>query len=57
MKFLEQEMALAKRLRELGLPWEPPIGNYVWDAKNFCKRWTTVDRLGENVLRHYLELH
>ncbi len=38
MKFLEEEIALANRLRELGLPWEPSVGNYVWDANNFCKQ-------------------
>lgn len=38
MEFLDEEIALAKRLRELGLPWEPSVGNYVWDENNSCKQ-------------------
>lgn len=36
--FLEEEIVLVKRLRELGPPWESAIGKHVWYANNFCKR-------------------
>ena len=31
MRFSEQEIRLAQRLRRLGLTWEPGTGHYVWD--------------------------
>lgn len=31
MQFSAEEIYLAKRLHDLGLPWEPQPGHYVWD--------------------------
>jgi hypothetical protein len=32
MHFSRQEIALAQYLRHLGLPWQPQVGHFVWDA-------------------------
>ena len=31
MRFTTKEIALARRLKQLGLPWDPGVGHYVWD--------------------------
>ena len=31
MKFTKQEVATARQLKQLGLPWEPNVGHYVRD--------------------------
>ena len=38
MHFSEQEITLAKRLKQLGLVWEPQAGNYVYDPTEFCQQ-------------------
>ena len=32
MKFSSQQCALAIQFKEMGLEWEPTVGNYVYDA-------------------------
>lgn len=34
MRFSETEIQAAHRLKTLGLPWEPTVGHYVYDAKD-----------------------
>ena len=31
MKFTSEEINLARRLKKLGLSWQPAVGHYVWD--------------------------
>ncbi|MEO8271375.1 MAG: hypothetical protein ABI557_16760 [Aureliella sp.] len=38
MQFLQEEIEIAKRLHELGLPWKPSVGNFVFDATDFCQQ-------------------
>ena len=38
MKFSEAEIELARKLRKVGLPWEPAAGHYVFDETGFCKQ-------------------
>ena len=32
MKFSSEEVKLAQQLKQLGLPWEPKPGHFVWDT-------------------------
>ena len=38
MKFSEQEIEMARSLRQRGLAWEPRAGHYVFDETGFCKQ-------------------
>lgn len=38
MKFKENEIKFAKRLRKQGLQWGPKTGHYVYDETGFCKQ-------------------
>ncbi len=38
MKFSENEISIAKRLHDLNLPWEPRVGNYVYDLKGIIDK-------------------
>ncbi|TWU30539.1 hypothetical protein [Bythopirellula polymerisocia] len=38
MRFSEEEINSARRLREAGLAWEPRAGHYVYDQTGFCKQ-------------------
>lgn len=37
MRFSEQQIELAKGFKASGLPWEPSVGNYVYDSTGFLK--------------------
>lgn len=37
MKFTSEEIGLARRLKQLGLPWTPSVGHYVWDEADIIK--------------------
>ncbi|MBD13908.1 MAG: hypothetical protein CMJ72_04875 [Planctomycetaceae bacterium] len=38
MQFSDEEIKLARELREAGLAWEPHSGHYVHDETGFCKQ-------------------
>ena len=38
MRFTDEEITLARTLRDDGLPWEPAAGHYVYDETGFCKQ-------------------
>lgn len=38
MRFTEREIELARRLRDLGLAWEPQAGNFVLDENDCLQR-------------------
>ncbi len=38
MQFSNDEIAIARRLHQCGLPWEPRAGHYVYDRTGFCKQ-------------------
>jgi hypothetical protein len=38
MRFTDEEIILARKLRDEGLPWEPAAGHYVYDETGFCKQ-------------------
>lgn len=38
MRFSEEEIQTARRLRDNGLAWEPQAGHYVYDETGFCKQ-------------------
>ena len=38
MQFREEEIILARRLRDRGLPWEPKPGHFVYDETGFCRQ-------------------
>lgn len=38
MQFSNEEVKLARQLREAGLAWEPQAGHYVYDETGFCKQ-------------------
>ena len=38
MRFTDEEITLARKLRDEGLPWEPAAGHYVYDETGFCKQ-------------------
>ena len=38
MRFTNEEIELALELKQLGLPWEPTAGHYVWDEDNLIDR-------------------
>jgi hypothetical protein len=38
MHFSDEEIRLAKQLRQRGLDWEPRAGHYVFDETGFCKQ-------------------
>lgn len=38
MQFSNEEVELARQLREAGLAWEPQAGHYVYDETGFCKQ-------------------
>ena len=38
MHFSDEEIRLARRLRDAGLEWEPQAGHYVYDETGFCKQ-------------------
>ena len=37
MKFTAEEILLARKLKKLGLPWQPSVGHYVWDEADIIK--------------------
>ena len=38
MRFTAEEIEMARQLRQLGLPWEPLAGHYVYDETAFCQK-------------------
>ena len=38
MKFSENEIEMAQKLHELGLPWQPKSGDYVYDIKGIIEK-------------------
>lgn len=38
MRFSQEEMTTAKRLRERGLAWNPHPGHYVWDENGLIEK-------------------
>ena len=38
MRFSDEEIVIARRLHQVGLPWEPQAGHYVYDETGFCKQ-------------------
>jgi hypothetical protein len=38
MRFTTKEIEMARQLRQLGLPWEPQAGHYVYDETGFCQK-------------------
>ena len=36
MRFTDEQIGKAKRLKQLGLPWHPKAGHYVLDVTGFC---------------------
>jgi hypothetical protein len=38
VRFSDEDIAAARRLRELGLAWQPRVGHYVYDETSFCKK-------------------
>ena len=38
LRFSNEEIRAAKRLRDCGLNWEPAAGHYVYDETGFCKQ-------------------
>jgi hypothetical protein len=38
MQFAVEEIAAARELRRLGLPWKPQAGHYVYDETGFCRK-------------------
>jgi hypothetical protein len=38
MRFTKEQITVAKRLKKLGLPWNPTVGDYVFDQHNICPK-------------------
>ena len=38
MRFTEDQITIAKRLKKLGIPWQPQVGHYVYDANRICPK-------------------
>ncbi len=38
MHYTDEEIKLAKQLRDNGLPWEPKAGHYIYDETGFCRQ-------------------
>ena len=38
MRFTEDQIHIAKRLKKLGIPWQPQVGHYVYDANRICPK-------------------
>jgi hypothetical protein len=38
MQFTSDQIDIAKTLKQLGLPWEPHVGHYVYDANRICPK-------------------
>jgi hypothetical protein len=38
MHFTREEIEMARQLRQLGVPWEPQAGHYVYDETGFCRK-------------------
>ena len=38
MKFSEREIAIAKKLHALNMPWQPQAGHYVFDMKGIIEK-------------------
>ena len=38
MRFTEEQISIAKRLKELEMPWTPQVGHYVYDANQICPK-------------------
>ena len=38
MRFTEDQITIAKRLKQLGIPWQPQVGHYVYDANRICPK-------------------
>ncbi len=38
MQFSDEEIALARKLHQTGISWEPQAGHYVYDETGFCKQ-------------------
>lgn len=38
MQFSNEEIQLARQLREAGMAWEPQAGHYVYDETGYCKQ-------------------
>ncbi|MEM9586492.1 MAG: hypothetical protein AAGA03_04360 [Planctomycetota bacterium] len=37
MKFTRQQIKLAQRLKEAGMPWDPQPGHFVWDGESLIE--------------------
>ena len=38
MRFTEDQITIAKKLKTLGIPWQPQVGHYVYDANHICPK-------------------
>lgn len=38
MRFTEEQITIAKRLKEFEIPWTPQVGHYVYDANQICPK-------------------
>lgn len=52
MQFSDEEIRLAKQLRECGLDWEPSAGHYVFDETGFCKQPSPFQEKVYFILNH-----
>ena len=38
MQFNEDQITIARRLKQHGFPWQPQVGHYVYDANRICPK-------------------
>ena len=38
MAFTDEQISIATQLKQLGMPWQPRVGNYVYDAHRICPK-------------------
>ena len=38
MAFTDEQISIATQLKQLGMPWQPGVGNYVYDANRICPK-------------------
>ena len=38
MAFTDEQISIATQLKQLGMPWQPRVGNYVYDANRICPK-------------------
>jgi hypothetical protein len=52
MRFTAEEIEMARHLRQLGLPWEPRAGHYVYDETGFCQKGSPFQDLVYFILNY-----